>query len=197
MGGENLIEMAPRQITLRVECDRLLGPHHHGIDEAAHQHDQRQRHVHDADLLVIEARQPFPPQIAPLAEPGDERNHAKYAEHGDQRAAHGDVTVKRQGVNRQLTEHVSSFRTGCCRVQSRFVLELGDAFARHFESTESGREVNWLYWLTRFDSRCPSRTVAVWVRSPKRQTTEFIGWRQFGEIGLLAAPTPLPALTCC
>jgi hypothetical protein len=30
-------------------------------------------------------------------------------------------------------------------VLSRFVLELSDAFARHFESTESGREVNWLY----------------------------------------------------
>jgi len=29
-------------------------------------------------------------------------------------------------------------------VQSRFVLELGDPL-RHFESTESGREVNWLY----------------------------------------------------
>ena len=112
VGGENLIEMVRRQIAMRVECDRLLGPHHHGIDEAAHQHDQRQRHVHDADLLMVEARQPFGPQIAPLAEPGDERNHAKCAEHSDQCAAHGDATVKRQGVNRQLTEHVSSLRTG-------------------------------------------------------------------------------------
>jgi len=27
------------------------------------------------------------------------------------------------------------------------MLELGDAFPGHFESTESGREVNWPYWL--------------------------------------------------
>jgi hypothetical protein len=36
VGGENLIEMVRWQIARRVECYRLLGPHHHGIDEAAH-----------------------------------------------------------------------------------------------------------------------------------------------------------------
>src|SRR5262245_41221954 len=95
---------------------------------------------------MVEARQPFDPQIAPLAEPGDERNHAKCAEHGDQRARHGDATVKWQGVNRQLTEHVSSLRTGCCGMLSQFV-RVGRCIPRHFEGTESGREVNWLYWL--------------------------------------------------
>ena len=140
VGGENLIEMIRRQIALRVECHGLLGPHHQSIDEAAHQHDQRQRHVHDADLLVVEARQPLGPQIAPLAEPGDERNHAKRAEHGDQRAAHSDVTVKRQGVSRELAEHVSSLRTAW--VLSRFVLS---GTFPHFESTELSREVNWLF----------------------------------------------------
>ena len=140
VGGENLIEMVRRQIAMRVECERLLCPHHHGIDEAAHQHDQRQRHVHDTDLLMVEAGQPFDPQIAPLAEPSDERNHAKCAKHGDQRAAHGDVTVKRQGINRQLTEHVSSLRAGleCYRdLCWNWVCILP-----HIESTDSGHEVN-------------------------------------------------------
>jgi len=127
VGGENLIEMVRRQIAMRVERDRLLGPHQQGIEEAAHQHDQRQCYIHDADLLVVEARQPFGPQIAPLAEPGDERNHAKCAEHGNQRAAHGDATVIRQGVNRQLAEHVSSLRTGW-GVRS-ICVGLGDAFS--------------------------------------------------------------------
>ena len=122
---------------MRVECDRLLGPYHHGINEAAHQHDQRQDHVHDPDLLMIEARQPFGPQIAPLAEPGDERDHAKRAEHCDQRAAHGYATIKWQGINRELTEHVSGLRKGCGCYRG-----LSQSWLMLLESTVSGLEVN-------------------------------------------------------
>jgi hypothetical protein len=137
--------MVRRQIARRVECDRLLGPHHHGIDEAAHQHDQRQHHVHDADLLMVETREPFGPQIAPSAEPGDERRHAKCAEHGDQRASHCEVAVKWQGVNGQLAEHVIRFRA---RMLSRFALELHDACSPAFSrlAGQAARSISRASW---------------------------------------------------
>jgi hypothetical protein len=104
--AEDLVEVLRRQVAVGVERDRLLASHHQRVDEAAHQHDQGQRHIHDADPLVIDAGQPFAPQRAPPSEPGDARHHRQPAEHRDQRAAEGDQAVERQRVDGQPTEHL-------------------------------------------------------------------------------------------
>ncbi len=72
---ENLVEMVGRQITLIAKGDGLLAPHHGGIDKAAHQHDKRQHHVHDADFLVIEARDPVEQHDAPSAKVRNDGDH--------------------------------------------------------------------------------------------------------------------------
>ena len=64
VGGEDLIVVIGRQVPLRAaDGHRLLRAHHDRVGEAAQQHDQRQEHIHDADALVIDAGQPFAPQI--------------------------------------------------------------------------------------------------------------------------------------
>src|SRR3546814_1061640 len=68
MRGEDLVVVVRRQITHRVtECPSLLDAHHDRVGETAQQHHDAKHHVHDADLLVIDAREPFAPEIAPLA----------------------------------------------------------------------------------------------------------------------------------
>jgi hypothetical protein len=44
-----------------MKCQRLLRAHHQCIDEAAQQHHQCQQAIHDADALVIDARDPLAP----------------------------------------------------------------------------------------------------------------------------------------
>src|SRR5215204_371810 len=64
-----------------AEGEGLLQKHHDRIGEAAQQHDDRQNNVHDADFLVIDAREPFPPEITPLAIVGDRAEKRTAADH--------------------------------------------------------------------------------------------------------------------
>ncbi len=73
MGAEYLIKMISSQITEGTAGGQgLLRTHQNGIGEAAQQHDQGQDNIHDADLFVIEAGQPFPVQVGPPAVIGDQ-----------------------------------------------------------------------------------------------------------------------------
>jgi len=70
--------MFGRQIPLCVTGGkRELAAHHHGVRETAHQHQERQRYVHHADALVIDAGDPFAPQVGPPAFDRHQRQHAK------------------------------------------------------------------------------------------------------------------------
>ena len=75
---EDLIVMFGRQIPLRVTGGKSqLAAHQHGVREAAHQHQERQEYVHHADALVIDAGDPFSPQVGPPAFDRHQRQHAK------------------------------------------------------------------------------------------------------------------------
>ena len=111
--------MLGRQVAVGVERQRLLGAHHDGVDEAAHQHDQRQHDVHHADALVIDAGEPFGPKVLPGLEPGDDDEDEERTAHGDQGAAGGDGAVERQGLDRQFAEHALYLRAGVAGVALR------------------------------------------------------------------------------
>ena len=69
MSGEHLIVMMRVQVAFgAVEGQRLLQTHHDGVGETAQEHHKTEDHIHDADLLVIDAGEPFLPEIAPQAE---------------------------------------------------------------------------------------------------------------------------------
>ena len=76
--------MLGRQKTAALEGERLLQPHHDGVGKAAQQHHHRQQRVHDADSLVVDAGDPFAPEIGQVpfdddpAQDGEnaERDHA-------------------------------------------------------------------------------------------------------------------------
>jgi hypothetical protein len=90
VGGEHLIVVVRVEIAFAaVERDRLLEAHHDRVGKAAHEHHQAQDHVHDPDLLVIDAGEPFLPEIAPETEIGertDQRDPAK--DHADKGGRH-------------------------------------------------------------------------------------------------------------
>ncbi|MNQ82062.1 hypothetical protein D3C85_971040 [compost metagenome] len=72
VGGEDLVVVVRWQESRRVGGgDRQLGAHHDGVGKAAQQHDQRDDDVHHADALVVDGREPFRPEVLPLAEVGD------------------------------------------------------------------------------------------------------------------------------
>ena len=82
VGGENLVVMMCREVSFRwAEGESLLQDHHDGIGESAQQHDDRKDDVHDADLLVIDAREPFPPEVAPLTVVSHRAEERAAAEH--------------------------------------------------------------------------------------------------------------------
>ena len=56
---EDLVEMLGRQVALRAAGGERLWPHHDRLGEAAHQHEDRQDDVHDADALVVYGREPL------------------------------------------------------------------------------------------------------------------------------------------
>ena len=51
--------------------------HHDRVGEAAQQHDQAEDHVHDADLLVVDAGEPLAPEVAPEPELGERARGAR------------------------------------------------------------------------------------------------------------------------
>jgi hypothetical protein len=77
-------------------CDsqRLLAAHHDGIRKTTDQHHQTKDHVHDADPLVIDARDPLPPQIGPPTLEGDEQEDGRQYQANCARSAHDDRLVE-------------------------------------------------------------------------------------------------------
>src|SRR5690606_27330974 len=84
----------------------LLAAHHGCIDEAAHQHHERQHDVHDPDLLVIEARYPIEQDEAPCAEICDDGNDRNSTKHGGRRARGSGGAVERKCFDRYRSAHV-------------------------------------------------------------------------------------------
>ena len=103
--GEDLIVVMGVEVALRTaERHRLLQSHHDGVGKAPQQHDEAEDHVHDADALVVDAREPLAPQITPQAiagQRGDQRDAAK--RHDGERADENGL-MQRQRVERQAAE---------------------------------------------------------------------------------------------
>ena len=72
-----------------MEGHGLLRAHHDRVGEAAQQHDEGEQRVHDADPLVIDAGDPFMPEIRQMAaqhDPGDDaKDHEGHDGGGDHR----------------------------------------------------------------------------------------------------------------
>ena len=102
MGGEDLIVMLRRQIALGLERQSLLRAHHDGVREAAQQHHRRQRDVHDPDPLVIDAGDPFAPQIGNPPLECDEGDPADQHQDDEAARSQGDRLAQRNGVPSQL-----------------------------------------------------------------------------------------------
>ena len=81
MRPEQLPEMIGREEAGVSDRHRLLHPHQHRLDQRTRQHHERDDDIHDADLLVIEASEPFRPQIAPLAVARQQRGQHDRADH--------------------------------------------------------------------------------------------------------------------
>ena len=90
MGREKLPEMLGREKAWIVDRDELLCSHEAGLDDRARQHDQSEYHIHDADLLVIEARQPVRPQRRPPAFDSQQNGDCERTNHHDPAGAGGD-----------------------------------------------------------------------------------------------------------
>ena len=88
--AEQLREMVGCKEAGIVDRSCLLHPHQHRLDQRAAEHDEGQHDVHDADFLVIEAGEPFGPQIAPFPEPRDQRDDRDSTEDDDQGGAGAD-----------------------------------------------------------------------------------------------------------
>ena len=96
VGAEYLVEMFGWQKAMRsAGGDGLLHAHQDGIGEAAQQHDQRQDDVHDADLLVVNAGQPFLPQVRPLPVPGNQAKNDHCQQQHQAHRTHDDRVAER------------------------------------------------------------------------------------------------------
>ena len=104
---EDLVEMLRRQISLRASGgDRLLRPHHDGVGEAAHQHEQSQHQIHDADALVIDGCEPLAPQIGPSSPQRDPQQNGPDQQGHESRRAHDDRLVERDRTPAELAEEI-------------------------------------------------------------------------------------------
>ncbi len=105
VGGKDPVEVMRRQIAWRVIGNGLLSAHHHRVDEAAQQHHEPEQHIHDADALMIDARDPLAPKVRqmPLDDDPDENSEQRETEHraGDER----NGLIPRNGVYGELAEH--------------------------------------------------------------------------------------------
>ena len=90
MRAEQLGEMVGRKEAGIAHRRRLLHPHQYRLDQRPAEHHEGQHDVHDADFLVIEAGEPFGPEVTPLAEPRDQRHDHDSADDDDQSGARAD-----------------------------------------------------------------------------------------------------------
>jgi len=96
VSAEYLIEVLRLQKAERASrCNGLLRAHQHGIREPAQQHDQRENNVHDADLLVVEACQPFRVKVSPLLVVRDQAHDHQAQENRTTYRTHRDRFVIR------------------------------------------------------------------------------------------------------
>ena len=103
--GEDLVVVVRRQVARRLaEGDGLLSAHHDGVGEAAQQHHQAQDHVHDADLLVVDAGDPVAPQRAPQPEVGERADDGDAAEHDPGEGGEQDRVVQRNRLPGEAAE---------------------------------------------------------------------------------------------
>jgi len=65
--GEDLVVVFRRQVSRGIERQCLLRSHQQRVDEPAQQHHQCQQDVHDADALVIDAGDPFLPNVREMS----------------------------------------------------------------------------------------------------------------------------------
>jgi hypothetical protein len=84
--------------------------HHDRVGEAAQQHDERDDDVHHADLLVIDAREPFAPQPFPSAGDRQGRENADHDQPHEGARPHDDRLVERNRRKCQFAEHALSLR---------------------------------------------------------------------------------------
>ncbi len=102
---EHLVVMVRRQVTLVLtEGDRLLRAHQQRIREAAQQHHDGEHDVHDADLLVIDAREPLGPEIAPDLEVGQGTEEREPAERDRDEGRDEDRLVIGDRLQREAPE---------------------------------------------------------------------------------------------
>ena len=78
--------------------------HQDRLDQRAAQHDHGEDHVHDADLLVVEARQPHGPEISPSAEDRDQSKQKRCTQHRDAAGETADDFADRR-IPPGLDEH--------------------------------------------------------------------------------------------
>ncbi|MCY1550449.1 hypothetical protein D9M68_867050 [compost metagenome] len=105
MRGEDLVVVVGRQVARRIaERHGLLQAHHDGVGEAAQQHHDAKHDIHDADLLVVDAGEPFVPQVAPLAVVRDRAQNRDAADRHHDEGGEKDRLVERNGVPGQSTE---------------------------------------------------------------------------------------------
>ena len=93
------------QITLCVKGERLLRAHHDGIDETPHQHYKAQKNVHDADVLVIDAGEPFLPEIGQPAFDDHPDENAEEDQYDDRAGDERNRLVERNRVPGELAQH--------------------------------------------------------------------------------------------
>ena len=64
-GKHLVVVFGHQEARVIVTGERLLRAHHHRVAEAAQKHDGRKQAIHDADALMIDARNPFVPEVGP------------------------------------------------------------------------------------------------------------------------------------
>ncbi len=101
MRREDLIEVTRGQIPfVAVEGDGLLRAHHDRVGKAAQKHDDAENDIHGADALVIDAREPLVPEIAPQLEVGNGTENRRRPNHNADKRDHQDRLVEGQRFER-------------------------------------------------------------------------------------------------
>ena len=112
VGGKDLVEVLGRQIALRMKGQRLLPAHHDGVGKSAQQHHHGEQRVHHADSLVVDAGDPFLPEIGEVAPEHDPGEDAENTERHHGGCDHRNRLIDRNCGPIELTEH----RTLRCRI---------------------------------------------------------------------------------
>ena len=98
--------MLGRQIAGGLVGQRLLRAHQDRVREAADEHRQGQGAVHDADALVIDAGDPFPPEIRQVSADHDPGQDAQDEEGDHTGGDEGKRLAEGNGLPGELAQHV-------------------------------------------------------------------------------------------